>query len=157
MTQDEAKPHIYDMIRNISVPLSDSDYSLMKVAEGFAALQFEQGYTQVVAVGVDNTGEVHTEIQVDQLSGKNNVCAEQFLVAKVRKLHRKLVVAAAWRHQIGIANPCAGCAEGYFHHYPDMHVIVWAADERRKIPIRGMVPIPFKKRPPSIKTNGSDW
>jgi cytidine deaminase len=156
MTQEDVKPLIYEYINKISIPFNDSDHLLMGIAENGAGVHFEQGYTQIVAVGVDDTGNIHTEIQLDCPRGQDSVCAELFLVSKIRKRHRKLVKAVAWRHGIGVANPCEGCAAAYLHFFPDMEVISWAAGERRKLPIRGLIPVPFKKRQPSAKINGND-
>ena len=154
MTQEEVKAIIYEMMAKLTIAFTATDDNLLKYAEAVAATEFEQGYTQVIAAGLDEMGQLHYDLQCDMPVGQDSGCAEFFLIERMRKARKRLTTIVAYRQGVGVVNPCPSCAARLLHFFPDVEVIVWGADLRRKVHIRGMVPFVFKKRDPSKLVNG---
>ena len=134
--------------------LSVSDHALIGAAHDVLARHYKLFWHTVAAAIRDQDGRVWTGLHLGTTVGRLSVCAEA--VALGRALLDgcgKIDTVVAVRHpkpdeldrELAVVPPCGGCRELFLDHCPDALVIVHAREGMQKVPIRELLPLPYRR------------
>lgn len=151
--EDPVEAAIREMLLKVSVPLSPEDKILVERLKGVMRRQFAHGFHQLIALGIDTRGNEFDGLQLDCPIGQSSNCAEVGVVMKAAQAKARLTTIVTVHHkreedggEVHVVAPCAACVERLLHFFPRIQVIVWYEGELRKVPVRSLLPIPYKRR-----------
>ncbi|HEY7575947.1 MAG TPA: cytidine deaminase [Acetobacteraceae bacterium] len=135
-------------------PLSASDHALIAAAHDVLAQHYKLFWHTVAAAIRGQDGRVWTGLHLGTTVGRLAVCAEA--VALGRALLDGcdgIDTIVAVRHpkpdevdrELAVVPPCGGCRELFLDHCPDALVIVHGAQGLAKVPIRALLPLPYRR------------
>ena len=144
---------IRTMLLAVSEPLTDEDHLLVERAKSSMKGRFMHGYTQLLSLGIDGEGNELAGFQMDCPIGQESICAEVSVMQEALRYQRELATIVTVHHkkeeeggEVHVVSSCEGCCGRLLHFFPDVRVIVWFSGELRKIPIRALIPLPYKRR-----------
>jgi cytidine deaminase len=135
-------------------PLTASDHALVAAAHDVLARHYKLFWHTVGAAVRGQDGRVWTGLHLGTTVGRLAVCAEA--VALGRALLdgcSGIDTIVAVRHpkpdevdrELAVVPPCGGCRELFLDHCPDALVIVHRAQGLAKVPIRELLPLPYRR------------
>lgn len=150
---------IQEMLLKVCLPLDAGDMILVERAKGRMRQLFAHGWHQLSCVGIDANGREFYSLQLDCPIGQDSICAEVGVVMRATSARANLTTVVTVHHkrqedggEVHVVAPCAACTERFLHFYPELHVLIWYQEEIRKIPVRALLPIPYKRR---VRGNGN--
>jgi cytidine deaminase len=143
---------------NDSAPLrtvvSSADHALVAAAHDVLARHYRPFWHTVAAAirGVD--GRIWTGLHLGATVGRLSVCAEAVALGRaVLEGHAGIDAIVAVRHPkpdepdrvLAVVPPCGACREMFLDHCPDALVIVHGATGLMKLPVRDLLPLPYRR------------
>jgi cytidine deaminase len=136
------------------VTLTDGDHELIVAANAVLAAHYRPFWHMVAAAIRSRDGRIWTGLHIGTTVGRLSVCAEA--VAFGRALLEgdgTIQTAVAVRHpkpeetdrELAVVPPCGACREMILDHAPDAMVIVKDSDVLIKLPIRTLLPLPYRR------------
>ncbi len=152
MKQRKLKP-LNDRIRP-DVALTDGDHELIAAANAVLEGYYKPFWHMVAAAIRSRDGRIWTGLHIGTTVGRLSVCAEA--VAFGRALldgDGTIQTAVAVRHpkpeeenrELAVVPPCGACREMILDHAPDASIIVKDANVLIKLPIRTLLPLPYRR------------
>src|SRR6478736_6097014 len=134
--------------------LTESDHALVSAAHQVLAQHYKLFWHTVAAAIRSDDGRVWTGLHLGATVGRLAVCAEA--VALGRALLEGAVrveAVVAVRHpkpdeadrQLAVVPPCGACREMFVDHCPDARVIVRGPGGLTKVPVRDLLPLPYRR------------
>jgi cytidine deaminase len=134
--------------------LTDGDHELIAAANAVLQRHYRPFWHMVAAAIRSLDGRIWTGVHIGTTVGRLSVCAEA--VAYGRALldgDGTIGTAVAVRHpkpdeanrELAVVSPCGACREMILDHAPDATVIVKDADLLIKLPIRMLLPLPYRR------------
>lgn len=135
-------------------PLTAPDHVLISVAHDVLAQRYKLFWHTVAAALRGRDGRIWTGLHLGATVGRLSICAEA--VALGRALLEGcdgIETIVAVRHpkpeemdrKVAVVPPCGGCRELFLDHCPEALVIVHLPEGLRKIPIRKLLPLPYRR------------
>jgi cytidine deaminase len=132
---------------NDSAPLrtvvSSADHALVAAAHDVLARHYRPFWHTVAAAirGVD--GRIWTGLHLGATVGRLSVCAEAVALGRaVLEGHAK---PDEPDRVLAVVPPCGACREMFLDHCPDALVIVHGATGLMKLPVRDLLPLPYRR------------
>ena len=152
MRQRKPKP-LNDQILP-DVVLTDGDHELIAAANAVLEAYYKPFWHMVAAAIRSRDGRIWTGLHIGTTVGRLSVCAEA--VAFGRALldgDGTIQTAVAVRHpkpeeenrELAVVPPCGACREMILDHAPDASIIVKDANVLIKLPIRMLLPLPYRR------------
>src|SRR3984885_12745210 len=137
-----------------SLTLSEADHALIAAAHDVLARHYKPFWHTVAAAIRGRDGRIWTGLHIGTTVGRLSVCAEA--VAFGRALLEgdgTIQTAVAVRHpkpeeenrELAVVPPCGGCREMILDHAAEAMVIVKDAASLIKLPIRALLPFPYRR------------
>ena len=136
------------------VALTDGDHELIAAANAVLEAYYKPFWHMVAAAIRSRDGRIWTGLHIGTTVGRLSVCAEA--VAFGRALldgDGTIQTAVAVRHpkpeeenrELAVVPPCGACREMILDHAPDASIIVKDANVLIKLPIRTLLPLPYRR------------
>jgi cytidine deaminase len=136
------------------VALADDDHELIAAANSILADRYRPFWHMVAAAIRSHDGRIWTGLHIGTTVGRLSICAEA--VAFGRALidgDGTILTAVAVRHpkpeeedrELAVVAPCGACREMILDHAPDAMIIVKSEDVLIKLPIRTLLPLPYRR------------
>ncbi len=136
------------------VTLTGIDHELIAAANSVLENHYRPFWHMVAAAIRSQDGRVWTGLHIGTTVGRLSVCAEA--VAFGRALldgDGTIQTAVAVRHpkpdeedrELSVVSPCGACREMILDHAPDAMIIVKDAGNLVKLPIRTLLPLPYRR------------
>ncbi len=136
------------------VALTDGDHELIAAANAVLENHYRPFWHMVAAAICSKDGRIWTGLHIGTTVGRLSVCAEA--VAFGRALldgDGTIQTAVAVRHpkpeeenrELAVVPPCGACREMILDHAPDAAIIVKDADILIKLPVRTLLPLPYRR------------
>jgi cytidine deaminase len=136
------------------VSLADGDHELIAAANSVLEVHYRPFWHMVAAAIRAQDGRIWTGIHIGTTVGRLSVCAEA--VAFGRALldgDGTIQTAVAVRHpkpeeenrELAVVPPCGACREMILDHAPDAMIIVKDANVLIKLPVRTLLPLPYRR------------
>jgi cytidine deaminase len=136
------------------VVLTDGDHELIAAANAVLERHYRPFWHMVAAAIRSHDGRIWTGLHIGTTVGRLSVCAEA--VAYGRALldgDGTIRTAVAVRHpkpdeenrELAVVPPCGACREMILDHAPDAMVIVKDAEVLIKLPVRILLPLPYRR------------
>lgn len=152
MTAKKPKP-LSDAILP-DVVLTADDHELIAAANAALKIHYRPFWHMVAAAIRSQDGRIWTGLHIGTTVGRLSVCAEA--VAFGRALldgDGTIHTAVAVRHpkpeeenrELAVVSPCGACREMILDHAPGAMVIVTDANILIKLPVRTLLPLPYRR------------
>jgi len=136
------------------VTLTDGDHELIAAANAVLEDHYRPFWHMVAAAIRSEDGRIWTGLHIGTTVGRLSVCAEA--VAFGRALldgDGTIQTAVAVRHpkpeeedrELAVVPPCGACREMILDHAPDAMIIVKDTNVLIKLPIRTLLPLPYRR------------
>jgi cytidine deaminase len=134
--------------------LTASDHALVTAAHEVLARHYKLFWHTVAAAIRGRDGRVWTGLHLGTTVGRLAVCAEAVALGRaVLEGCDGIDTVVAVRHpkpdeldrELAVVPPCGGCRELFLDHCPDALVIVHGPQGLRKVPIRKLLPLPYRR------------
>ena len=136
------------------VTLRDDDHALIAAANAVLECHYRPFWHMVAAAIRSRNGQIWTGLHIGTTVGRLSVCAEA--VAFGRALldgDGTIATAVAVRHpkpeeenrELAVVPPCGACREMILDHAPGAMIIVKDAGVLIKLPIRTLLPFPYRR------------
>jgi cytidine deaminase len=136
------------------VALTEGDHELIAAANAVLERHYRPFWHMVAAAIRSRDGRIWTGLHIGTTVGRLSVCAEA--VAFGRALldgDGTIDTAVAVRHpkpdeekrELAVVPPCGACREMILDHAPNAMVILKDADVLIKLPIRVLLPLPYRR------------
>jgi cytidine deaminase len=136
------------------VTLTEGDHELIAAANALLESRYRPFWHMVAAAIRSQDGRIWTGLHIGTTVGRLSICAEA--VAYGRALldgDGTIRTAVAVRHpkpeetnrELAVVPPCGACREMILDHAPDAMVIVKDSDVLIKLPIRALLPLPYRR------------
>jgi len=139
---------------SLPLPLEAADHALIAAANDVLARHYRPFWHSVAAAVRGLDGRIWTGIHLGATVGRMSVCAEPIALGRALLEGDGTVEAVvAVRHpkpdeidrEMAVVSPCGACRELILDHWPDALVIVKDAGELLKLPIRALLPRPYRR------------
>ncbi len=136
------------------LPLDASDLALIEAAHDQLRRLYRPLWHTVAAAIRDRDGRIWTGIHLGATVGRLSICAEAVALGRVMiEGDGRAATAVAVRHpkpdetvrDLAVVSPCGACREMLTDHAPDALVIVPMAEGLRKLPLRSLLPLPYRR------------
>src|SRR3984885_8090992 len=137
-----------------SLTLSEADHALIAAAHDVLARHYRPFWHMVAAAIRSHDGRVWTGLHIGTTVGRLSVCAEAIAFGRaLLEGDGTIQTAVAVRHpkpeeenrELAVVAPCGACREMILDHAPDATVIIKDADILIKLPIRTLLPLPYRR------------
>jgi len=134
--------------------LTESDHALVSAAHDVLAQHYKLFWHTVAAAIRGRDGRVWTGLHLGTTVGRLAVCAEAVALGRaILEGCDGVDTVVAVRHpkpdeldrELAVVPPCGGCRELFLDHCPDALVIVHGPQGLRKVPIRKLLPLPYRR------------
>jgi cytidine deaminase len=134
--------------------LTESDHALVTAAHDVLARHYKLFWHTVAAAIRGRDGRVWTGLHLGTTVGRLAVCAEAVALGRaVLEGCDGIDTVVAVRHpkpdeldrELAVVPPCGGCRELFLDHCPDALVIVHGPRGLHKVPIRKLLPLPYRR------------
>jgi|SRR6478752_1138302 cytidine deaminase len=136
------------------VALTDGDHELIAAANEVLAKHYKPFWHMVAAAIRSRDGRIWTGLHIGTTVGRLSVCAEAVAFGRaVLDGDGTILTAVAVRHpkpeeedrELAVVPPCGACREMILDHSPKATVIVKDAGVLIKLPIRTLLPLPYRR------------
>jgi len=136
------------------VALTDGDHELIAAANAVLAKHYRPFWHMVAAALRSRDGRIWTGLHIGATVGRLSVCAEAVAFGRaVLDGDGTIETAVAVRHpkpeeenrELAVVPPCGACREMILDHAPRAMIIVKDADVLIKLPIRTLLPLPYRR------------
>jgi cytidine deaminase len=136
------------------VALTDADHELIAAANAVLAKHYRPFWHMVAAALRSRDGRVWTGLHIGATVGRLSVCAEAVAFGRaVLDGDGTIETAVAVRHpkpeeenrELAVVPPCGACREMILDHAPQAMIIVKDSDILIKLPIRTLLPLPYRR------------
>jgi cytidine deaminase len=136
------------------VALTDGDHELIAAANAVLEQHYRPFWHMVAAAIRSQDGRIWTGLHIGTTVGRLSVCAEAIAFGRaVLDGDGTIDTAVAVRHpkpeevdrELVVVPPCGACREMILDHAPRAMVIVKDADVLIKLPIRTLLPLPYRR------------
>lgn len=159
ITEGMVEAAIKKMLLEVSEQLTENDRHLIERAKNLMEELYVHGYHQLYTIGEAQPGEYFEGLQLDGSIGQNSICAEVSAIEKAIRANVRLTTVITVHQKrvdeggdVHVVTPCAMCIERYLQYFPSVRVLVWFNGEVRKVHIRALIALPYKRR---IRPNGN--
>ncbi len=137
-----------------AVPLVAADHDLIEAARAVLLRHYRPFWHTVAAALRGRDGRIWTGVHLGATVGRLAICAEAIALGRaVMDGDGTVECAVALRHpkpeesvrEIAIVSPCGACRENLIDYDADALVIVETAAGLRKVPIRSLLPLPYRR------------
>jgi cytidine deaminase len=134
-------------------PASD-DQALVAAAHDVLTRHYKPFWHTVAAAIRGQDGRVWTGLHLGATVGRLSVCAEAVALGRALLEGRGGIdTIVALRHpkpdetdrELAVVPPCGACREMFLDHCPDARVIVLGPGGLSKLPIRELLPLPYRR------------
>ena len=136
------------------MPLSKKDRELIEAATAAITSRYRNDWQEVGAALRTRSGKVFTGINLDAYLGRMAVCAEAVALGRaILDGGGDVETVVAVRHpkpeevvrDMAVVPPCGACREMLMDHAPDALVIVPGPNGLVKLPVRALLPAPYRR------------
>ena len=136
------------------VALTDGDHELIAAANSVLEKHYRPFWHMVAAAILSRDGRVWTGLHIGATVGRLSVCAEAIAFGRaILDGDGTIQTAVAVRHpkpeeenrELAVVPPCGACREMILDHAPGAMIIVKDADVLIKLPIRTLLPLPYRR------------
>lgn len=137
-----------------AAPLTAPDQALIEAARAVLLKHYQPFWHTVAAALRGRDGRIWTGIHLGATVGRLSICAEAIALGRaVMDGDGTIECAIALRHpkpeedirDIAIVSPCGACRENLLDYDPNALVIVDTPAGLRKVPIRSLLPLPYRR------------
>jgi cytidine deaminase len=134
--------------------LTDNDHELIAAANAVLEKHYRPFWHMVGAAIRSRDGRIWTGLHIGATVGRLAVCAEAVAFGRaVLDGDGTIETAVAVRHpkpeeedrELAVVSPCGACREMILDHAPAAMIIVKDADLLIKLPIRTLLPLPYRR------------
>jgi cytidine deaminase len=134
--------------------LTDQDHALIAAARDVLAKHYRPFWHMVSAAIRSRDGRIWTGIHLGATVGRMQICAEPIALGRaILDGDGTIETAVAVRHpkadeadqSLAIVSPCGACREMILDYDPDARVIVPGILAPIKMPIRSLLPLPYRR------------
>jgi cytidine deaminase len=138
----------------LDVLLTESDHELIAAANAALRKHYRPFWHMVGAAIRSQDGRIWTGLHIGATVGRLSICAEAVAFGRVlMDGDGTIQTAVAVRHpkpeeenrELAIVPPCGACREMILDHAPAAMIIVKDANVLTKLPIRMLLPIPYRR------------
>lgn len=139
---------------DLALPLDADDHALIAAARAVIVAHHRPFWHTVAAAIRSRDGRIWTGLHLGATVGRLAVCAEPIALGRaILEGDGTLLVGVAVRHRKpeegagapDIVSPCGACRELLMDHAPDAMVIVPSAGGAEKVPVRALLPLPYRR------------
>ena len=139
---------------SLPAPLSTADHDLIAAANAVLAQHYRPFWHTVAAAIRGTDGRIWTGLHIGTTVGRLAICAEAVAFGRaVLEGDGTIETAVAVRHpkpeetdrELAVVAPCGGCREMIMDHAPDAMVILKDGDRLIKLPVRALLPLPYRR------------
>lgn len=136
------------------ITLSVDDHDLIAAANDVLERHYRTFWHTVAAAIRSSDGRIWTGIHIGTTVGRLAICAEAVALGRaILEGNGSIETAVAIRHpkpeeedrERAVVPPCGGCREMILDHAPGAMVIVRDATGLIKLPIRTLLPLPYRR------------
>jgi cytidine deaminase len=136
------------------VALTGDDHELIAAANAVLERHYRPFWHMVAAALRSKDGRIWTGVHIGTTVGRLAICAEAVALGRVILDGDGTVqTAVAIRHpkpeeedrELAVVPPCGGCREMLLDHAPEAMVIVRDANGLIKLPVRTLLPLPYRR------------
>lgn len=136
------------------VALTVGDHELIAAANEVLAKHYKPFWHMVAAAIRSQDGRIWTGLHIGTTVGRLSICAEAVAFGRaVLDGDGTILTAVAVRHpkpeeadrELAVVPPCGACREMILDHAPGATVIVKDAGVLIKLPIRTLLPLPYRR------------
>ena len=137
-----------------AAPLTGEDRELILAARAVLLKHYRPFWHTVGAALRGRDGRIWTGIHLGATVGRLSICAEAIAIGRaVMEGDGTIACAVAVRHpkpeesvqEIAVVSPCGACRENILDFDPEAAVIVDTADGLRRVPVRSLLPLPYRR------------
>ena len=127
---------------------------MIAAANDVLARHYRPHWHTVAAAIRGQDGRIWTGVHIGATVGRLSVCAEAVAFGRaVLEGDGTIATAVAVRHpkpdetdrELAVVAPCGACREMMVDYSPDADVIVHTPGGLAKLPVRGMLPLPYRR------------
>jgi cytidine deaminase len=135
-------------------PLTPQDHELIAAAHQVLTDHYKPFWHTVAAAVRDMNGRIWTGIHLGTTVGRMSICAEPIALARALLEGNGTVdTIVAVRHpkpeetdrELAVVSPCGACRELILDYWPEALVILKHNSELLKLPIRALLPSPYRR------------
>ena len=136
------------------LPLDEDDLALIAAAQDVITLHHRPFWHTVAAALRSRDGRIWTGLHLGATVGRLSVCAEAIALGRaLLDGDGTIATAVAVRHpkpeehdrSLAVVSPCGACREMIMDYAPDALVIMPGATAPLKLPIRALLPQPYRR------------
>lgn len=137
-----------------ALPLQPADHALVEAAKAVLLQHYRPFWHTVAAALRGRDGRIWTGVHLGATVGRLSICAEAVALGRaIMDGDGTIECAVAVRHpkpeesvrDIAVVPPCGACRENLLDYDPDALVIVETAAGLRKVPVRALLPLPYRR------------
>jgi cytidine deaminase len=145
---------VFDAAPFSALPLDEADRTLIDVATEVLRRHYRPFWHTVAAALRSRDGRIWTGVHLGATVGRLQVCAEAIALGRaVVEGDGTIATAVAVRHpkpdehdrSLAVVSPCGACREMIMDYDPDALVIVPSPDGPLKLPVRALLPLPYRR------------
>lgn len=134
--------------------LTEQDHALIEAARAVLRQHYRPFWHMVSAAIRGRDGRIWTGIHLGATVGRMQVCAEPIALGRaILEGDGTIETAVAIRHpkaeeadqSLAVVSPCGACREMLLDYDPDARVIVPGLLAPLKMPIRALLPLPYRR------------
>jgi cytidine deaminase len=138
----------------LDVDLTGDDHALIAAANAVLERHYRTFWHTVAAAIRSKDGRIWTGLHIGTTVGRLAICAEAVALGRaILEGDGTIQTAVAIRHpkpeeedrELAVVSPCGGCREMILDHAPQAMVIVRDANGLIKLPIRALLPLPYRR------------
>ena len=142
------------MIARPDSALSSPDHALIAAAHEVLLRHYKPFWHTVAAAIRGQDGRVWTGLHLGATVGRLSVCAEAVALGRALLEGRGGIDTIVALHhpkpdetdrELAVVPPCGACREMFLDHCPDARVIVIGPSGLSKLPIRELLPLPYRR------------
>src|SRR3954469_18026638 len=146
------KPPNDAVLRDIA--LTGDDHELIAAANAVLERHYRPFWHTVAAALRSKDGRIWTGVHIGTTVGRLAICAEAVALGRaILDGDGTVQTAVAIRHpkpeeedrELAVVPPCGGCREMLLDHAPEAMVIVRDANGLIKLPVRTLLPLPYRR------------
>jgi cytidine deaminase len=146
------KPPNDAVLRDIA--LTGDDHELIAAANAVLERHYRPFWHTVAAALRSRDGRIWTGVHIGTTVGRLAICAEAVALGRaILDGDGTVQTAVAIRHpkpeeedrELAVVPPCGGCREMLLDHAPEAMVIVRDANGLIKLPVRTLLPLPYRR------------
>ena len=137
-----------------ALPLEAADHALIEAASDVLRAQYRPFWHTVAAALRDRRGRIWTGLHLGATVGRLQICAEAVALGRAAlEGATDIATAVAVRHpkpeeverELAVVSPCGACREMFADFSPEVLVIVPGPAGLIKLPLRMLLPLPYRR------------